>query len=182
MKEGTIGRPLPGISAKIVDLDTGADLGPNRTGMLLFTGPNVMKGYLNRPDLTKEVLRDGWYVTGDVAEIDEEGFIKITGRISRFSKLAGEMVPHLRIEETLNHVLELDDAEEIRLVVSAVPDPKKGEKLVVLHTGLPLPPEEICRKLAEAGLPSLWTPARRQFPPSRRKFRSWAPANSTSKA
>jgi acyl-[acyl-carrier-protein]-phospholipid O-acyltransferase/long-chain-fatty-acid--[acyl-carrier-protein] ligase len=163
VKEGTIGRPLPGISAKIVDLDSGADLGPNRQGMLLFTGPNVMQGYLNRPDLTKEVLRDGWYVTGDVAEIDEEGFIKITGRISRFSKLAGEMVPHLRIEETLNHVLALDDAEEIRLVVSAVPDPKKGEKLVVLHTGLPITPEDICRKLGEAGLPALWTPAPDSF-------------------
>jgi acyl-[acyl-carrier-protein]-phospholipid O-acyltransferase/long-chain-fatty-acid--[acyl-carrier-protein] ligase len=118
-----------------------------------------MKGYLARPDLTKEVLRDGWYVTGDVAEIDEEGFIKITGRISRFSKLAGEMVPHLRIEETLNQVLRLEDAEEIKLVVSAVSDAKKGEKIVVLHTGLSLPPEEICRKLAEAGLPSLWIPA-----------------------
>ncbi len=163
VKEGTIGRPLPGIAAKIVDLDTGADIGPDRTGMLLFTGPNVMKGYLGKPDLTKEVLRDGWYVTGDVAEIDEEGFIKITGRISRFSKLAGEMVPHLKIEETLNRVLELDDAEEIHLAVSAVPDPKKGERIVVLHTGLVIPPEEICRKLAEAGLPPLWTPAPDSF-------------------
>jgi acyl-[acyl-carrier-protein]-phospholipid O-acyltransferase / long-chain-fatty-acid--[acyl-carrier-protein] ligase len=163
VKEGTIGRPLPGISAKVVDLDSGADIGPNRPGMLLFTGLNVMKGYLNRPDLTMEVLRDGWYVTGDVAEIDEEGFIKITGRISRFSKLAGEMVPHLRIEETLNGVLKLEDAEETKLVVSAVPDPKKGEKIVVLHTGLSLPPEEICRKLAEAGLPPLWIPAPDSF-------------------
>ena len=163
MKEGTIGRPLPGISAKVVDLDTGADLGPNRPGMLLFTGPNVMKGYLNRPDLTKEVLRGDWYVTGDVAEIDAEGFIKITGRISRFSKLAGEMVPHLRIEETLNRVLGLDDAEEIKLVVSAVPDAKKGEKLVVLHTGLAIPTEDICRKLAAAGLPPLWIPAADSF-------------------
>jgi acyl-[acyl-carrier-protein]-phospholipid O-acyltransferase / long-chain-fatty-acid--[acyl-carrier-protein] ligase len=163
VKEGTIGRPLPGIAAKIVDLESGADLGPNRPGMLLFTGPNVMKGYLNRPDLTKEAIRDGWYVTGDVAEIDEEGFIKITGRISRFSKLAGEMVPHLRIEETLVRVLQLEDAEEIKLVVSAVPDPKKGEKLVVLHTGLSIPPDDICRRLAEAGLPPLWIPASDSF-------------------
>jgi acyl-[acyl-carrier-protein]-phospholipid O-acyltransferase / long-chain-fatty-acid--[acyl-carrier-protein] ligase len=159
VKEGTIGRPLPGIAAKVVDLDSGADIGPNRPGMLLFTGPNVMQGYLGRPDLTKEVLRDGWYVTGDVAEIDEEGFIKITGRISRFSKLAGEMVPHLRIEETLNRMLKLEDAEEIQLAVTAVPDPKKGEKLVVLHTGLPFAPEELCSKLAEAGLPPLWIPS-----------------------
>jgi acyl-[acyl-carrier-protein]-phospholipid O-acyltransferase/long-chain-fatty-acid--[acyl-carrier-protein] ligase len=163
VKEGTIGRPLPGIKAKVVDLDTGETLGPNQTGMLLFHGLNVMKGYLNRPDLTKEVIRDGWYVTGDVAEIDEEGFITITGRISRFSKLAGEMVPHLRIEETLVHVLGLEDAEEISLVVTAVPDAKKGEKIVVLHTGLSIPPEEICRKLAEAGLPPLWIPGADSF-------------------
>jgi acyl-[acyl-carrier-protein]-phospholipid O-acyltransferase/long-chain-fatty-acid--[acyl-carrier-protein] ligase len=163
VKEGTIGRPLPGIRAKIVDLDTGADLGPNQTGMLLFTGLNVMRGYLGKPELTKEVVRDGWYITGDVAEIDDDGFIKITGRISRFSKLAGEMVPHLRIEETINRVLGLEDAEEIRLVVSAVPDAKKGERLVVLHTGLAIPSEDICRKLAEAGLPSLWTPSADSF-------------------
>jgi acyl-[acyl-carrier-protein]-phospholipid O-acyltransferase/long-chain-fatty-acid--[acyl-carrier-protein] ligase len=163
VKEGTIGRPLAGIKAKVVDLDSGADIGPNRTGMLLFTGPNVMKGYLARPDLTKEVLRDGWYVTGDVAEIDEEGFIKITGRISRFSKLAGEMVPHMRIEETLNHVLKLEDAEVIQLAVSAVPDAKKGERIVVLHTGLDIPPVDICHKLSEAGLPALWIPAADSF-------------------
>lgn len=163
VKEGTIGRPLPGIAAKVVDLETGADLGPNRQGMLLFKGPNVMQGYIHHPELTQEVLRDGWYVTGDVAEIDEEGFIKITGRISRFSKLAGEMVPHLRIEETLNHVLGFDELEEVRLVVSSVPDAKKGEKIVVLHVGMPFSPEDICHKLAEVGLPPLWIPAADSF-------------------
>ena len=102
VKEGTVGRPLPGIAAKVIDLDTGEDLGPNRTGMLLVKGPNVMKGYLARPDLTAEVIRDGWYITGDVAEIDEEGFIRVTGRVSRFSKIGGEMVPHIRVEEAIN--------------------------------------------------------------------------------
>ena len=69
--------------------------------MLWIKGPNVMLGYLGREDLTNEVVVDGWYKTGDVAEIDEDGFIKITGRMSRFSKIGGEMVPHIKVEEVL---------------------------------------------------------------------------------
>ena len=101
VKEGTVGRPLGGIQAKVVDLDTGRDLGPGQSGMLLVNGPNVMKGYLGQPELTAQVIHDGWYTTGDIAEIDAEGYIRITGRESRFSKLGGEMVPHVRVEEAL---------------------------------------------------------------------------------
>jgi acyl-[acyl-carrier-protein]-phospholipid O-acyltransferase / long-chain-fatty-acid--[acyl-carrier-protein] ligase len=162
VKEGTVGRPLPGIHAKVIDLDTGEDLGPNRTGMLLVTGPNVMKGYFGRPDLTAEVMRDGWYITGDVAEIDDEGFIKVTGRVSRFSKIGGEMVPHIRVEEAINQLLHIDE-EDLRAVVTSTPDAKKGERLVVLHTDLPLKPEEICRKLSQTGLPQLWIPSPDDF-------------------
>jgi acyl-[acyl-carrier-protein]-phospholipid O-acyltransferase/long-chain-fatty-acid--[acyl-carrier-protein] ligase len=158
LKEGTVGPPLPGIRAKVVDLDTGEDLGVGRSGMLLVSGPNVMKGYLHQPDLTAEVLRDGWYVTGDVATIDEDGFITITGRLTRFSKIAGEMIPHIRIEEAIAAALNLDE-DELRVVVTGVPDPKKGERLVVLHTGLERKPEEICRALAAAGLPPIWIPS-----------------------
>src|SRR5262249_26897328 len=89
-REGTVGRPIPGVRAKVVHLETGADLPPGETGMLLVTGPNVMKGYFNRSDLTAQVIRDGWYVTGDVAKIDSDGFIEITDRVSRFSKIGGE--------------------------------------------------------------------------------------------
>lgn len=157
-REGTIGRPLPGVSAKVIDLETGEDLGVGRSGMLMIKGPNVMKGYLGQPELTAEVIRDGWYETGDVAEIDGEGFIKITGRQSRFSKIGGEMVPHIRIEEEIVRVLNLADEGGPTLAVTAVSDPKKGERLIVLHTGLAEPPQEICRRLSEAGLPPIWIP------------------------
>jgi len=161
-KEGTVGRPLPGISAKVVDLDTGEDLGVDKPGMLLIRGPNVMKGYLGQPELTGQVIRGGWYTTGDIAVVDADGFIRITGRESRFSKIGGEMVPHIRIEEVLEQVLELGE-EELKLAVTAVPHPTKGERLVVLHTGLGQPAEEICRRLADAGLPPIWIPSPDSF-------------------
>jgi acyl-[acyl-carrier-protein]-phospholipid O-acyltransferase/long-chain-fatty-acid--[acyl-carrier-protein] ligase len=163
VKPGSIGRTLPGISAKVVDLDTGEDLGPNKPGMLLVTGPNVMKGYYNKPDLTAKVMRGKWYETGDVATIDENGFITITGRINRFSKLAGEMVPHIRIEEAIIHLLGRDEDETLSLAVTAVPDAKKGERIVVLFTDLSKTPEEICRELAATGMPSLWIPSPDSF-------------------
>jgi len=161
-KDGSIGKSLPGVSVKVVDLDSGEDLGPNQSGMLLVTGPNVMKGYLDEPEKTAEVMRDGWYVTGDVAKIDEEGFIFITGRLSRFAKIGGEMVPHLRVEEAIIQALGLDE-EELRLVVTSIPDARKGERLVILHTGLEKSPEEICRALGEAGLPPIWIPSPEGF-------------------
>ncbi len=173
VKEGTVGRPLPGIRAKVVDLETGEDLGEGKSGMLLVTGPNVMKGYLDEPEKTAEVLRDGWYVTGDVAMIDSDGFITITGRESRFAKIGGEMVPHLRVEEVIGRVLsdstdqtaaaEDDEGPDRQFVVTSVPDPRKGERLVVLHTGLPKSPDDICRALAETDLPRLWVPSPENF-------------------
>ncbi|MBN1589858.1 MAG: AMP-binding protein, partial [Pirellulales bacterium] len=162
LKEGSIGKPLPGISARVVDLDTGEDLEPNHNGMLLVTGPNVMKGYLDEPEKTAKVMRDGWYVTGDVARIDEDGFIFITGRLNRFAKIGGEMVPHLGVEEAIVRMLGLDE-EEVRVVVTSVPDERKGERLVVLHTGLEKSPDEICRALAGAGLPPIWIPSPENF-------------------
>lgn len=161
-KRGTVGRPLPGVSVKVVDLETGRDLGPGQPGMLLVKGPNVMRGYLGRPGQAAEVVRDGWYVTGDVAALDDEGFIRITDRASRFAKIGGEMVPHLRVEQALRAVLGWSD-DELRLVVTSVADARKGERLVVLHTGLPKPPETVCRDLVESGLAPLWIPSPASF-------------------
>jgi len=164
-KPGTVGRPLPGIAAKVVDPETWQDRGINTEGLLLIKGPNVMKGYLDDRERTDKVLRDGWYDTGDFASLDDDGFISITGRQSRFSKIGGEMVPHVKIEEMLNRILEdpPDDEPRLRAAVTAVPDEKKGERLIVLHTPLNRPVEEVLAELGESDLPNLWIPSREGF-------------------
>lgn len=161
-KEGTVGRPIPGTAAKIVDPESFVELGIDQPGMLLIKGLNVMLGYLDLPEKTAKVIRDGWYVTGDIAKIDSDGFITITGRESRFSKIGGEMVPHIKIEETIQKVIGSGE-EEMLAVVTAVPDARKGERLVVLHLPLQISPDEIIKRLAAEGLPNLWIPARDSF-------------------
>ncbi len=131
--------------------------------MLLVKGPNVMKGYLHDPEKTAEVIRDGWYVTGDIAKIDKQGFIEITGRLSRFSKIGGEMVPHLNIEEAIQQFVQGGNQEELLIVVTAVPDEKKGERLIVVHKAMNKSPHEICEHLKQAGLPNLWIPDSHSF-------------------
>lgn len=159
-KRGHIGHPLPGVSVRIVDPETGERRPVGTPGLMLVRGPNVMQGYLNKPEKTGEVLRDGWYVTGDIAAEDDDGFLVITDRLSRFSKIGGEMVPHIKVEEKLQ---EVSGAAERRFVVTGVPDEKKGERLVVLHT---LAPEELKTVLgifAKSDLPNLWMPRANQF-------------------
>jgi acyl-[acyl-carrier-protein]-phospholipid O-acyltransferase / long-chain-fatty-acid--[acyl-carrier-protein] ligase len=163
LKEGTVGRPVPAVSAKVVHLETGEELSAGQEGMLLVTGPNVMKGYLHREKETAEVLRDGWYVTGDVALIDEDGFIKITGRESRFSKIGGEMVPHIAIEEAINRIVGASEEEGPKCAVTAVPDARKGERLIVIHTPLQKNPGEICKALSEQGFSNLFIPDEEAF-------------------
>src|SRR5271170_3459567 len=128
-KRGHIGHPLPGISVRIVDPETRERLPVGAPGLLLVRGPNVMKGYLGKPEKTAEVLQDGWYVTGDIATEDEDGFLAITDRMSRFSKIGGEMVPHIKIEEKLHEIADATDSRpsdqrntDQRFVVTGVPD------------------------------------------------------------
>jgi acyl-[acyl-carrier-protein]-phospholipid O-acyltransferase / long-chain-fatty-acid--[acyl-carrier-protein] ligase len=220
-KRGKIGHPLSGVSVRIVDPDTRAPLPMGQPGLMLVRGPNVMQGYLGKPEKTAEVLIPNevlnpsngessspssstntlnrieskatgrsenatklpplpggegrgegerkhttvqrerfWYVTGDIAAIDEDGFLQITDRLSRFSKIGGEMVPHIKIEERLH---ELAGSTEQTFVVAGVPDEKKGERLVVLHK-LPDAALQPClEKLAQTDLPNLWKPRADQF-------------------
>ena len=159
-KRGHIGHPLPGVSVRIVDPETGERRPVGTPGLLLVRGPNVMQGYLNKPEKTEEVLRDGWYVTGDIAAEDEDGFLIITDRLSRFSKIGGEMVPHIKVEEELQ---EASGAAERRFVVTGVPDGKKGERLVVLHTLSPEELKSVLEIFAKSDLPNLWIPRANQF-------------------
>ena len=130
----------------------------------MVTGPNVMKGYANRDDLTQKSVREGWYETGDIAHVDDKGFLHITGRLSRFSKIGGEMVPHGRVEEELAKMIsEGEDDEEVRVCVSAVPCPKKGERLIVLHKETSKSADDFREGLKEAGLPNLFIPAADAF-------------------
>jgi acyl-[acyl-carrier-protein]-phospholipid O-acyltransferase / long-chain-fatty-acid--[acyl-carrier-protein] ligase len=153
---GSVGHPLPGVAAKVVDPETGDGPLIGREGLLLVTGPNLMLGYLGEPERTAEVIRDGWYATGDIACIDDAGFIRITDRLARFSKIGGEMVPHMKIEEQIQAAIDPQAA----CVVTAVPDEARGERLVAFYTDTALAPADVWERLCQSELPRLWLPKR----------------------
>ncbi len=159
-RPGTVGMPLPGTAIRTVDPDTGAELPRGTEGMILVKGPQVMVGYLNQPEATVKVVRDGWYETGDLGYLDADGFLKITDRLSRFSKVGGEMVPHQGVESA---IMEAAGVDELAVAVTSLPDPKRGERLVVVYTNLPTSTEELCQKLQESSLPRLWLPTPADF-------------------
>lgn len=159
-KRGFVGQPLPGVAIRIVSPDTFEPLGADEEGLILVKGPNVMRGYLGRDDLTRDAFHDGWYNSGDVGLLSEDGFLKITGRLSRFSKIGGEMVPHGRVEQALQDAV---GAAEQVFAVTAVGDPKKGERLVVLHTVNESQIDRAITRLGEMGLPNLFIPRRENF-------------------
>jgi acyl-[acyl-carrier-protein]-phospholipid O-acyltransferase / long-chain-fatty-acid--[acyl-carrier-protein] ligase len=163
-RRGSVGQPIPGVALRVVDPETLAPLPAGKPGMLLVRGPNVMQGYLGRDDLTAKALRDGWYVTGDVARIDDDGFVWITDRLARFSKIGGEMVPHGRVEEALHHAAGVAVvAGQQVFAVTSVPDEKKGERLAVVHTFDPARLDDVVRQLAASGLSNLFLPRRQDF-------------------
>jgi acyl-[acyl-carrier-protein]-phospholipid O-acyltransferase / long-chain-fatty-acid--[acyl-carrier-protein] ligase len=159
-KPGSVGHPIPGVCVKTVDPQTGAVLPEGESGLLLVKGPNVMSGYLNDPARSAEVIQDGWYVTGDVARVDEDGFVFLLDRLSRYSKIAGEMVPHMAVEEKLTDAI---GAMQQVVVVTSVEDEKKGEQLVVLCTPEAGELDALSRLASDSDLPNLWKPRRENF-------------------
>ncbi|WP_369412297.1 acyl-[ACP]--phospholipid O-acyltransferase [Geotalea toluenoxydans] len=160
-KEGSVGHPIPGVAIRVVDPDTSTMLQPGEPGLILVKGPNVMHGYLGQPEKTAQVVKDGWYVTGDIGIMDDDGFIRITDRMSRFSKIGGEMVPHGVVEDELHNRL----GQSQVLAVTAIPDEKKGEKLVVIYAKDAADGETLHRLLAESNIPNLWKPGRDCYVP-----------------
>ncbi len=154
-KPGTAGRPLPYVSLRVVDPETMAPVPPGETGLLLVNGPSRMIGYLGDPERTAQALVDGYYNTGDLACFDSDGFLNIVDRLARFSKIAGEMVPHLKIEETIREIL-----GDHPCVVLGIPDDQRGERLAVLYTQPETTPLQVWQCLSESTLPRLWIPKR----------------------
>jgi acyl-[acyl-carrier-protein]-phospholipid O-acyltransferase/long-chain-fatty-acid--[acyl-carrier-protein] ligase len=156
-RPGSVGKLAPGIAAQIRHPDTGAALTLQDTGMLWLRGPNVFGGYLNDPERTAEVLEEGWFKTGDLGRFDEDGFLYIEGRLSRFSKIAGEMVPHETIEKNICAALGVSPEDERVIAIAGIPDEAKGEALVLVASR-EIDMASLRTKLTEAGLPNLWIP------------------------
>lgn len=158
---GTVGRPLPGTLITTIDPDSGAALPEEAEGIICVKGPQVMTGYLDRPKLTAVVLREGWFITGDIGHLDADGFLSISGRVSRFSKVGGEMVSHEQVEAMIR---DATGAGEQTVAIVGLPDPRKGERLVVLYSDLGgKSPEELSRLLCRGEVPKLWVPAPRDY-------------------
>ena len=157
-RRGSVGQLLPGVAARITDPDTDMPLPLHQAGMIWLRGPNIFKGYLNQPEKSAEVLQGRWFKTGDIGRVDEDGFLYIEGRLSRFSKIGGEMVPHETVEAYLNNALRLTEDDERKLVVMGVPDQAKGETLVLLTTDHDLEFDALRKHLIGEGVPQLWVP------------------------
>ena len=154
---GSVGRPVMGVAVRIVSPEDGRVMPPGASGLLEVKAPNVFGGYLGDASRTAEALRDGWYRTGDLARIDDAGFLHLAGRLSRFSKIGGEMVPHGTVEDALRRVLRPDESAGPAFAVSASSDPVKGEQLVVLHA-CDIDVDFVREALVKEGLANLWIP------------------------
>jgi acyl-[acyl-carrier-protein]-phospholipid O-acyltransferase / long-chain-fatty-acid--[acyl-carrier-protein] ligase len=156
---GSVGKIAAGIAAEIRDPDDDAKkLTIYETGMLWLRGPNIFEGYLKDPGRTAEVLHKRWLKTGDIGRLDEDGFLYIEGRLARFSKIGGEMVPHEVVEQKIIAALGLDGSER-RVAICGVPDESKGETLLLLSADA-VDMNVLRSQLSGADIPNLWIPKR----------------------
>ncbi|GJQ21607.1 MAG: hypothetical protein HBSIN02_19620 [Bacteroidia bacterium] len=154
-KPGSVGRPVPGVEVRIEHYETGEACAPGEIGKILVRGKNVMKGYFDDFEQTSLHIRHGWYDTGDMGYMDEDGFLWHVGRLRRFLKIGGEMVSLIRVEDVLERFLPSDTA----CCVVEVPDNIKGAKIVAVVTR-PVDERAILRNMARS-LPNIALP--RQF-------------------
>jgi acyl-[acyl-carrier-protein]-phospholipid O-acyltransferase/long-chain-fatty-acid--[acyl-carrier-protein] ligase len=147
----------PGIAAEIRSPETDQKLSLHETGMIWFRGVNIFEGYLKDPQRTSEVLHDGWLKTGDIGRFDEDGFLYIEGRLSRFSKIGGEMVPHESIESKIIDLLGLSGRDERAIAIMGIQDEAKGEALLLL-AAVDVDLGQLRDKLRDTGVPNLWIP------------------------
>jgi acyl-[acyl-carrier-protein]-phospholipid O-acyltransferase / long-chain-fatty-acid--[acyl-carrier-protein] ligase len=163
-RSGSVGPMLPGIAVRLTNPATEKPCPLDAQGLIWLKGANVFGGYLNNPKKSAEVLVDGWFLTGDVGRMDEDGFLYIEGRISRFSKIGGEMVPHETLEAEITKALSLDQESERKIAIVGIPDAQKGEAIILISTVAGVALEQECidlrYKLMDAGIPSLWCPKR----------------------
>src|SRR6266568_4340613 len=158
---GSVGKMAPGIAAEIREPETNRKLSLHESGIVWLRGVNIFEGYLRDPERTADVLQDGWLKTGDLGRFDEDGFLYIEGRLSRFSKIGGEMVPHESIEHKIVDLLDLSGKDERMVAIVGVQDQAKGEALVLLSAvDVDLP--QLRKKLHESGISNLWIPKRVQ--------------------
>ena len=158
-RPGTVGKAFSGTEFRIVDPDSLEPIPIGKDGLILIGGPQIMKGYLKMPEKTAEVIEiiDGyrWYRTGDKGHLDEDGFLTIVDRYSRFAKIGGEMISLTTVEEEILDACNIDDLE---IAATCLPDQRKGEKIVLLSTNK-LEKSELKKILSDAKINPLYHPA-----------------------
>ena len=163
----SIGAALPGVAVRITDVDDDSrELPLTEQGMIWFKGSNVFNGYVGKPELNPTLFHNGWFKSGDIGRVDLNGFITLGGRLSRFSKIGGEMVPHEGVEHAICQILHLSPEDGVQIAVTGVSDDQKGEALVLLSA---LPQHQrssqekeiltsIRTALGQQDMPNLWAP------------------------
>ena len=166
-KSRSVGTLLPGIALRITDVDDDSkELPITENGMIWLKGANIFRGYVNKPEFNRSIFKDGWFKTGDIGSMDLDGFLTLGGRLSRFSKIGGEMVPHEGVEKALSEILKLDADDDVKIAITGVMDEQKGETLVLLsalpeHQDPSMEREilsQLRSELSKRDFPNLWAP------------------------